>query len=351
MDSDKFKGRGSHIQPENRFLKRKEVFQFVEGLDMPKYEGRPVTKYFSDSVKNPLSKNDSPDLPLSFSINPYQGCEHGCIYCYARNSHTYWGFDAGLGFETNIVVKHNIVDKLKETFKKKGYQPTPIMLSGNMDCYQPAEKKFKLTRQILQTCLNYKHPVSLITKNSLVERDMDILVELAKLKLVHVYFSINHLDPGLKQVLEPRTATAEKKINLIGKFTDHGIPVGIMIAPIIPGINNNDILPILKLASQAGALRAGYTVVRLNGQLEEVFTEWLEREFPDRKEKVLHQIQSLHGGSVRDNDWGRRIKGEGPIAEVIRGIFQQGVKKYLDGRSMPEYDLSLFNPGNQLRLF
>ncbi|WP_143961034.1 PA0069 family radical SAM protein [Litoribacter populi] len=351
MESDKFKGRGSHIHPENRFLKRREVTQFSEGLDVPKYEDKPITKYFSESVKNPLSKNDSPDLPLTFSINPYQGCEHGCIYCYARNSHTYWGFDAGLGFETNIVVKHNIAEKLKETFERKGYQPSPIMLSGNTDCYQPAEKKFQLTRKILQICLDNKHPVSLITKNSLIERDMDILIELAKLRLVHVYFSINHLDPALKQVLEPRTATAEKKIKLIEKFTLNHIPVGIMIAPIIPGINNNDILEILRLASRAGALCAGYTVVRLNGQLEEIFTEWLEREFPDRKHKVLHQIKSLHGGSLKDNEWGRRIKGDGPIAEVIKRIFDQGVKKYMAERKMPDYDLSLFNPRKQLRLF
>jgi DNA repair photolyase len=351
MEEERFKGRGSHSHFDNKFLKRREVLEHIEGLDLPRYEDRPSTKYYKDAVVNPLSKNDSPDLALTFSINPYQGCEHGCIYCYARNSHTYWGFDAGLGFETNIVVKSNIVEALKKQFDKKSYKPSPLMLSGNTDCYQPAEKEFQLTRGILKLCLEYRHPVSIITKNSLVERDMDLIAELAKLRLVHLYFSINHLDPKLKSVLEPRTATGEKKIRLIGKFTDAGVPVGIMVAPIIPGINNDDITAIIEKSAAAGALKAGYTVVRLNGQLREVFTEWLERNYPERKEKVLHQIEALHGGKVNDNEWGRRIKGDGPIAQVISGIFKQATKKYLDGREMPDYDLNLFRTGGQLRLF
>lgn len=351
MKEDKFKGRGSQIHPHNPYLKRKEVIQHLEGIDEEKYTEKPPSKYFFEDVVNALSKNTSPDLPLSYSINPYQGCEHGCIYCYARNSHTYWGFDAGLGFETNIIVRQNIAEALSKQFQKKSHQVFPIMLSGNTDCYQPAEKKFQLTREILKTCLTYRHPISVITKNTLIERDVDILEQLAKLGLLHVYFSINHLDTSLKNVLEPRTATAEKKIKLIKTFTDIGIPVGIMVAPIIPGINNQDISEIIQRASEAGALSAGYTVVRLNGQVKEVFENWLTLNFPDRKDKVIHQIESLHGGKVNDTEWGRRIKGDGPIAEVIRGIFTQSKKKYLSGRTMPEYDLNAFRPAGQLGLF
>lgn len=351
MKDDKFKGRGSHIHPHNPFSNRKEVIIHPEGIDEEKYIDKPKSKYFFESVVSALSKNTSPDLALSYSINPYQGCEHGCVYCYARNSHTYWGFDAGLGFETNIVVRKNIAEALAERFNKKSHKVLPIMVSGNTDCYQPAEREFGLTRKILETCLTYRHPISVITKNSLIERDADVLKKLAELRLVHVYFSINHLDTDLKSLLEPRTATADKKLKLISTFTDMGIPVGIMVAPIIPGINNQDISTIIEKSAAAGALSAGYTVVRLNGQVKEVFEDWLTKNYPDRKAKVIHQIESLHGGKVNDTEWGRRIKGEGPIAELIRGIFTQARKKHLTGRSMPEFDLQAFRPTGQLNIF
>jgi len=351
MKEDKFKGRGSQIHPHNPYLNRKEVIAHQEGIDEEKYTDKPSSKFYFEDVVNALSKNTSPDLPLSYSINPYQGCEHGCIYCYARNSHTYWGFDAGLGFETNIVVRQNIAEAFEKQFQKKSHQVLPIMLSGNTDCYQPAEKHFQLTRKILKTCLAYRHPISVITKNTLIERDADILTELAALRLVHVYFSINHLNTSLKNILEPRTATADKKIKLIKSFTDLGIPVGIMVAPIIPGINNQDISEIIKRSAEAGALSAGYTVVRLNGQLKEVFSDWLSKNFPERHDKVIHQIASMHGGKLNDTEWGRRIKGDGPIADVIRGIFTQAKKKYLSGRNMPEYDLDAFRPSGQLNIF
>src|SRR5690554_6238269 len=198
MDKDVFKGRGSRIIPKNPYLKREEVVLHEEGIDEEKYLDKPVTKFFTENSVIALSKNDSPDLPLTYSVNPYQGCEHGCIYCYARNSHQYWGFDAGLGFETNIIVKHNIVAILKKQFLSRKYVPQPIMLSGNTDCYQPAEKKFELTRQVLQLCLQVGNPVSIVTKNTLIKRDQDLLKQLAQKRLAHVYFSINHLDNELK---------------------------------------------------------------------------------------------------------------------------------------------------------
>lgn len=351
MDKDVFKGRGSRISPKNPYLKREEVILHEEGIDEEKYLDKPVTKFFTENSVNALSKNDSPDLPLDYSVNPYQGCEHGCIYCYARNSHQYWGFDAGLGFETNIVVKHNIVEVLKKQFQKKNYQPKPIMLSGNTDCYQPAEKRFGLTRKILELCLQLGHPVSIITKNSLIHRDEDLIAKLAEKQLVHVYFSINHLDNELKATLEPRTATASKKLAIMEQFSVAGIPCGVMVAPIIPGLNSQDIPKIIELAAGAGALRAGYTVVRLNGTIKEIFQDWIRLNYPDRAEKVLHQIEELHGGKVNDTEWGRRITGKGPIAEMIQQVFKVAVAKHMKGRRMPEYNLSEFMPIGQTKLF
>lgn len=351
MSKDVFKGRGTNISPDNPYLKRKLVIEHIEGVDEEQYLDKPQTKYYQEHTKGALSKNDSPDLPLNYSVNPYQGCEHGCIYCYARNSHQYWGFDAGLGFETNIMVKSNIVEVLKQQMKSKNYVPSPIMLSGNTDCYQPAERKYGLTRKILELCLELKHPVSVITKNTLIQRDKDLIEELAKQNLVHVYFSINHIDSKLKALLEPRTATAGKKIKTMEEFSAAGIPCGVMVAPIIPALNTADIAEIIKRTAQAGALNAGYTVVRLNGNVKQVFVNWLRENFPDRAEKVMHQIEELHGGKLNDTEWGRRIKGSGAMAKMIEKIFTTSKKRYMKDRSMPSFDLSKFSPHGQMRLF
>jgi len=351
MSRNVFKGRGANISPQNPYIKRREVIEHLEGIDEEKYLDKPVTKYYEEHAAGALSKNNSPDLPLNYSVNPYQGCEHGCIYCYARNSHEYWGFDAGLGFETNIMVKTNIVEILKKQFQSKSYHPSPIMLSGNTDCYQPAEKKFGLTRKILELCLQTSHPVSIITKNSLIQRDKDILIKLADKKLVHVYFSLNHLSRKLKAVLEPRTATAEKKLMVMEDFSKSGIPCGVMVAPIIPSLNSEDIPLIIKRSAEAGALAAGYTIVRLNGNVKTVFKNWINEHFPERANKVLHQIESVHGGKLNDTEWGRRIKGSGQIAEMIAQIFKTSKAKYMANRSMPDFDLSAFSAHGQIRLF
>ncbi|UCS92527.1 PA0069 family radical SAM protein [Echinicola marina] len=351
MSKEVFKGRGAHIEPDNPYLKRKVTIAHIEGVDEEQYQDKPTTKFYKEQTKGALSKNDSPDLPLDYSVNPYQGCEHGCIYCYARNSHQYWGFDAGLGFETNIMVKSNIVEVLRKQLKAKNHVVSPIMLSGNTDCYQPAEKQYALTRKILELCLELRHPVSIVTKNTLIKRDEDIILQLAKLNLVHVYFSINHLDNQLKALLEPRTATAEKKINTMAAFSSKGIPCGVMVAPIIPALNTADIAKIIQKTAKAGALNAGYTVVRLNGNVKKVFTNWLEENFPDRSEKIMHQIEELHGGKLNDTEWGRRIKGSGAIAHMIDRIFTTSKDKFMKGRSMPAFDLSKFSPHGQMRLF
>ncbi|MDN3689948.1 PA0069 family radical SAM protein [Cyclobacterium jeungdonense] len=352
MKPDLPKGRGTGSRPDNLFKKSRFVREHPEGIDAVETEQSTVTEYLMVSSKTAISTNDSPDITLSSSVNPYQGCEHGCIYCYARNSHTYWGYDSGLGFESKILVKKDIVSVLRKEFEKKKYQPQPIMLSGNTDCYQPAERKFKLTAKILELCLEFSHPVSVITKNGLIERDQKLLKSLAEKRLVHVYFSINHLDPRLKQILEPRTATARKKIELIRKFSEQGIPCGIMVAPLIPGINTEAMPEIIREAAAAGARKAGYTVVRLNGQLKELFLEWMETHFPERKNKVMHQIESLHAGHSNDTEWGRRIKGDGVLAQTIAGLFRASVRKYMsNGEKMPEFDLEIFKGNGQLKLF
>ncbi|WP_375582483.1 PA0069 family radical SAM protein [Cyclobacterium xiamenense] len=346
------KGRGTGNRPANVFEKSKLVKEFPEGIDAIDAETGPLTEFLPVESKSVLSFNDSPDIPFSYSINPYQGCEHGCVYCYARTSHQYWGYDAGLGFESKILIKKDCIGLLRKTFEKKTYRPSPIVLSGNTDCYQPAERKFKLTAAILELCLEFGHPVSIITKNSLIDRDRETIRALAERKLIHVYFSINHLDSRLKQVMEPRTATSEKKLDLIRKFSALGIPCGIMVAPIIPGINLEAMPQLIQQAGAAGARKAGYTVIRLNGPLKELFQDWLETHFPDRKNKVMHQIESLHGGQSNDTQWGRRMKGEGALAQSISNLFRASVNKYMDPqRTMPEFDFTQFKRNGQLNLF
>jgi DNA repair photolyase len=350
MNEDYFKGRGAQIKTSNRFSKQQYVTDHLEGLDEPLLvkEG---TQVFHDSPGKIVNKISSPDLGLAYSLNPYQGCEHGCIYCYARNSHEYYGFSAGLDFEQKIIVKKKAPLLLEQQLLKKTWKPHPIMLSGNTDCYQPLEKKYKLTRQLLEVFLKYQHPVSLLTKNAMVTRDLDILQELAKSGLVHVSFSINTLDEKLRSILEPRTASASKKLQALERLANAGIPVGIMNAPIIPGINHHEIPAIIKAAADHGALAAGYTVVRLNGAIGEIFNDWLAKNFPDRVDKVLHQIEELHGGNINDTKYGRRMSGEGNIALIINKLFEVAKKKYLSGRSLPKLNTCAFRKGGNYSLF
>jgi DNA repair photolyase len=284
-------------------------------------------------------------------MNPYQGCEHGCIYCYARNTHEYYGFSAGLDFESKIIVKKNAPQVLEQQLLNKNWNAAPIMLSGNTDCYQPQERKLEITRQILKVLLKYQHPVGMITKNSLITRDIDILQELAKEKLVHVMISITTLNEELRRQMEPRTASSLKRLKTVEELTKVNIPVGIMNAPIIPGLNHHEIPAILKAAADHGALTAGMTIVRLNGSIGKIFEDWLRKNFPDRFDKVWNQICSLHGGNVNDSQFGRRMRGEGNIADAIHQLFRASKKKYFAGRSMPAYDLTKFRKGGTYQLF
>jgi DNA repair photolyase len=347
---DYFKGRGAQIKTVNKFLKAQYVEEHVEGLDEPLLTA-PTTQIFYENAKKVVNKVESPDLHGMYSLNPYQGCEHGCIYCYARNTHEYWGFSAGLDFESKIIVKQNAPALLEKFLIHPDWHATPIMVSGNTDCYQPLERKLEITRKLLMIFAKYRHPVGMISKNSLITRDLDILTDLAKDNLVQIHISITTLNEDLRRVMEPRTASAKKRLMTVETLSKAGIPVGIMNAPIIPGLNHHEIPAVIKAAADHGALGAGMTMVRLNGSIGKIFEDWLRKNFPDRFEKVWHQISEVHGGHVNDSTFGRRMTGEGNYAEAVHQLFRSAKKKYFAGRSMPPLDLTKFRKGGNFSLF
>jgi len=351
---ERIKGRGAQIQSNNRFLKHQLVTEHIEGLDEPLLTDE-KTKIFVEHPKKIVNKITSPDLANMNSLNPYQGCEHGCIYCYARNSHNYYGFSAGLDFERNIIIKPTASALLRKYFDNPRYEPESIMLSGNTDCYQPLERKYKITRSLLEVTLEYRNPVGIITKNSLVLRDIDLLKELASMNLVHVMVSITSMRDELRSLMEPRTATYKNRLHVIEELSKNNIPAGVMVAPVIPGLTSDEIPEIIKAVAERGGLTAGYTIVRLNGEIKNIFQDWLYKTFPDAADKVWNHIKECHGGQVNDSNFGRRMSGDGKIAESIKQLFKISKKKYMGGRSMPDYNFSLFKrplkEGDQLTLF
>lgn len=350
MEKPYRKGRGAQYNSDNPFEEHHYVNEHPEGIDEEMLQN-PIRQKFLEWPKKIVNKIDSPDLSIMYSVNPYQGCEHGCIYCYARNSHQYWGYSAGLDFETKLIIKKNAPQLLEKHFLQKNWIPAPISLSGNTDCYQPIEKEEMITRKLLEVMSRYKNPVGIITKNSMVLRDIDILEELAKDNLVQVYISITSLDENIRLKLEPRTASAKKRLDVVEKLSSAGIPVGVMLAPVIPGINIDEIPAIIRAAAERGALGIGYTTVRLNGSVKDIFKDWLEKNFPERAEKVWNQISDLHGGKVNDTEWGRRMKGSGNIAESIAQLFNVTKNKYFKEKSMPAFDLTKFRRNGNYNLF
>ncbi|SHM28816.1 DNA repair photolyase [Chitinophaga jiangningensis] len=346
-----YKGRGAQINPKNKFLAGEYVKEHVEGID-EWWQADVPTQIFEEHAKTLVNKVDSPDVGMWYSMNPYQGCEHGCIYCYARNAHQYWGLSAGLDFERKIIVKHNAPELLRKFLDNKNWVPKPISLSGNTDCYQPVERKMWLTRQLLEVCLEYKQPVGIITKNSLVLRDRYLLQQLAQQNLVCVYVSITTLQEDLRQKMEPRTTTAAQRLKIVKDLSDVGIPVGVMTAPIIPGLNDHEIPKLIEAAANNGAKFAGYTVVRLNDAVKIIFNDWLYKNFPDRADKVWHMIEGMHGGNVNDSEFGRRMRGDGNIAELIRQQFRIHTKKHGLNQERFEFNTEAFKrPTSQLSLF
>ena len=353
-DNQKPYSRGAGINPANPFFKLNPEYE-IELHDRPldEDESEKKTEYIWVYPKTMINKVTSPDISLMFSANPYQGCEHGCIYCYARNSHTYWGYNAGIDFEQKIMLKHNAAGILRKELMHKNWKVLPVTFSGNTDCYQPAEAKYKLTRSMLEVMLELQHPVGIITKNSLITRDLDILKALNEKNLIHVAVSITSLDEKLRRDLEPRTATAAQRLNVVKTLSSHGIPVTVMFAPIIPGLNSHELMAVAKATSEAGALGIGYTMVRLNGQVSDIFKEWLLRVYPDRYDKVIHHIEGVHDGKLNDSRWGKRMKGEGNMAELMEETMKLARRKYFADKVMPPYNTEIFlgGPPQQLSLF
>jgi DNA repair photolyase len=279
---------------------------------------------------------------MLYSLNPYQGCEHGCIYCYARNTHPFWGFSAGLDFEQKIIIKPEAAALLERTLQKPSWKGYPISISGNTDCYQPVERQMRITRRCIEVMYNYRNAMSIITKNKLILRDLDLLSDMAKQNLVHVMITITTLNEDLRQKMEPRAPTAASRLQAIDKLSKAGVPVGVMIAPVIPGLNAREIPDIIRQAAECGANEAGYTILRLNKDVELLFTDWIQKTFPSSASKVLNQVADCHGGKVGDSRFVKRMRGEGPISSVINQLFRTAIHKYMPRRGMPPFDLELF---------
>jgi len=351
-EKEYIQGRGAQLNPHNRFLAGRKVIEDWEGVDEEDVlEGK--TKFIEVFPKTVVNKVNSTDVGLVYSLNPYQGCEHGCTYCYARPTHEYWGYSAGIDFEKIILVKKNAPELLEEVLKKKKWEVRTITLSGNTDCYQPCERTYGITRRLLELMLKYRHPVSIITKNVLIGRDLDIIEELAKLNLISVNLSITTLNEELRRKLEPRTATAKRKLEMVETLSNMGVPVNVMMAPIIPALNDHEIFSLTKAVAERGALRVNYTIVRLNGPNGEIFTDWVTKNFPDRAGKVIAQIKEIHGGKLNDSRPGVRMRGEGNYALNINRQFQIARNRFIPDKPFPALRTDLFvrSTGGQLDLF
>jgi len=312
------RGRGTGLNPTNRFDAL--AYEWEESAD-PAEKPAPKTRFFRDTTKSILVRNDSPDIPFSWSLNPYRGCEHGCVYCYARPYHEYLGLSSGIDFESMILVKEDAPELLRAELAKPSWEPETVALGGVTDVYQPIERKLELTRRCLQVFADARHPCGLVTKNHLVTRDVDVFQELAKLKLARVFVSLTTLDPELARRMEPRASSPQKRLEAINMLAKASIHVGVMTAPLILGLNDHEVPSLLEAAAGAGAVSAGYVPLRLPHQLGPLFEDWLARHYPDRKEKVLNQIRALRGGALNDPRFGSRMRGSGIFADHLAQLF------------------------------
>lgn len=357
----RFRGRGSSLELGNRFESVRREFD-PEQLETEDAEaaldGKIETEYFFDESGSVVNENQSPDLDFRFSVNPYRGCVHGCSYCYARPTHEYLGLNAGIDFESKIFVKPNAPELFAKWLRRPNWQRQvePVMFSGVTDCYQPCEKEFALTRRCLEVALSMRQPIRIITKNGLIRRDLDLLAALAKLNLVSVTISICSLDQSLIRIMEPRTSAPVARLETIKSLTAAGVPVMVLMAPIMPAINEQEIPELLKCVAAAGASFAAYVMLRLPLSVEPVFLAWIDQHFPDRKEKIVSRIRSLGDGKVYDSSFGSRMRGRGIWAEQIRQLFKASCRKYKLRTETPSLSCDLFrrpDPGgnHQLELF
>jgi len=349
---------GAGIDPPNRYqrvLTEPDLEQVAwDTAYLDSLAQRPI-EYLDDTSQSLVTTNDSPDVGFCYSANPYRGCAHGCAYCYARNSHEYLGLSAGLDFETKIFVKHRAAELFRAFLRRPTWQPEPIAFSGVTDCYQPAERQFRLTRGCLEVAWEFRQPIGITTKNALVVRDLDLLRPMAELNLVHVNVSLTTLQPELARDLEPRTSTPVARLRAIRELSAAGVPVRVLAAPIIPGLNDSEIPAVLQAAAEAGAQDAAWELLRLPLAVESVFREWLKRTQPLKAARIEGLIRSTRGGKMNDSAWHRRMRGTGPIAQQIGRVFRVFAQKYKLRRGLPEQSCQHFRrpaePDGQLRLF
>jgi DNA repair photolyase len=348
------RGRGASWSPANRFEKLHVDLNDLDVVDVDfDAEERPQhgTQYFRDGTKSVITRNNSPDVGFETSLNPYRGCEHGCIYCYARPTHEYLGFSAGLDFESKIMVKTNAPELLRAELESPRWQPQTLVMSGVTDPYQPIERKLCITRGCLEVLAKFRNPVAIITKNRLVARDIDLLRDLAGHNAVAVNISVTSLDSNLQRVLEPRTSSPQARLDAIRQLRSAGIPTGVMVAPIIPGLTDHEVPRIVNACAKAGAQFASYTIVRLPWAVAPLFEHWLEEHFPDRKEKVLGRIRDLRGSRLNNSQWHTRMTGEGIFAEQIASMFAVSCRRNRMS-ARPKLSCTSFQkPTTQLGLF
>ncbi|WP_426151013.1 PA0069 family radical SAM protein [Pseudomonas sp. DC3000-4b1] len=344
------RGRGAVSNPDNRFHRQRSVLE-----DDGWHQEVPAsvhTEVRIEAAKTIITRNSSPDIPFDRSINPYRGCEHGCIYCFARPTHAYWDMSPGLDFETRLIAKTNAAQRLEETLGKPGYRCAPIALGANTDPYQPIEQDCRITRELLEVLLRYRHPVTVTTKGAMILRDLDILRELASLRLVRVMISLTTLDNDLKRTLEPRAAAPGARLRAIRVLAEAGIPVGVICAPVIPAINDHELEAMIQAAAKAGASSAHYVLLRLPLEVAPLFEEWLRVHYPQRANHVLSLIRQSRGGELYDARFGERMKGEGVFAQMVARRFAHAVKRAgFQARADDGLDCHAFSPpGQQLSL-
>jgi DNA repair photolyase len=349
MPVEPIRGRGAADNPTGRF----EPMVYQPDPDTPPDEQpAPQTQFFRDNSRSLITYNDSPDIPFQASVNPYRGCEHGCSYCYARPTHEYVGLSAGLDFETKIFVKEDAPQLLRRELMSPKWQPQLLALSGVTDCYQPIERKLQLTRRCLEVLSEFRNPAGIVTKSALVTRDIDLLADLARHDAAMVFVSITSLDNDLIGKLEPRTARPAARLAALRELSDAGIPVGVLAAPVIPGLTDHELPAILAAAAQAGACSAGYVLLRLPFGLPGLFANWLEQHYPQKKDKVLSRIRELRGGRLNDPNFGSRMRGEGPMAAAIKSMFAIACRQAgITGRGRKLSTTAFRRPGQQRELF
>lgn len=351
-------GRGTGMNPGNRFT-GVELEIDPEHLEFDKDAQhelqRPRTRYYEDTSRSVISENDSPDIPFTYSLNPYRGCLHGCSYCYARPTHEYLGLNAGLDFESTIFVKKNAPKLFRTWLCRPKYQPARIMLSGVTDCYQPIERALKITRDCITVAKEALQPLSIITKNRLITRDIDILSEMAGRNLCSVALSINSLDQSLSRTMEPACSSPQSRIQAVRELADAGIPVHVMVAPVVPGLNDHEIPAVLEQVAAAGAKSASYILLRLPFAVKDIFADWLNLKQPSKRDVVLSRIKSTRNGQLNNSEFGTRMRGAGPMADQIQQLFQVTAKKHGLAQRLEPPRTDLFtppaSPDGQLRLF